>query len=210
MVNRSVRVGGGVECGRGLRGGFSLIELLVVIAIIVIVIAGMVTVGAHVRTKAQVQTTQTTIQTLVSALRTYKIERAYPDTVYPGDLPVDEWTQGSHNSFIWDDAGDLTVDEQNERIAAMASVEALYYWLDQASECQEILGNLPETATANDDGDAVLVDGRTKALIEVNDAWGNPIRYGTPGNGNVPVLDSSGPDGVFDTADDIISTEFGG
>ena len=210
MLGRSIAIDGCL--GRRRGGGFSLIELLVVIAIIVIVIAGMVTVGAHVRTKAQIQTTETTIGLLVSALTLYEdSEGGYPDVTYPGDLyPPGDVTIGTHGDFIWDDAEDLTATEQGDRIDALASIEGLYYWLDQVPDCREILANLPETATANDDGDAVFVDGRTKSLIEVNDAWGGPIWYepGVSGSGNFPVLTSAGPDGVFGTADDIISSEF--
>ena len=57
------------------------------------------------------------------------------------------------------------------------------------------------------DSVAANANSQEKALIEINDAWDNPIDYGNPGNGNFPTPRSAGPDGVFQTADDILSTE---
>ena len=83
-----------------------------------------------------------------------------------------------------------------------------HYCLNDTPPARDILKNLPNSVVANDDNDALL-DNRTdttKPLLEVNDAWGHPLWYRRPANG-FPKLISAGPDGVFQTADDIVSTE---
>ncbi|MBN1765612.1 MAG: hypothetical protein JW860_10170, partial [Sedimentisphaerales bacterium] len=94
------------------------------------------------------------------------------------------------------------------------SSEILYIYLDTVPDCREIISKLPDRATSNKDneggGDYVDLDNDGQldvALIEVIDAWGNPIWYRWQGFGNFPELISAGPDGIFGNADDIRSTE---
>lgn len=112
----------------------------------------------------------------------------------------------------WDDWNDLEdAFDQNMRFAARGSVESLYYFLSRNKAAADVIGHLDEAALTNSDGDSVIVLGRTKNLIEVNDAWGRPLRYRLMGPGNFPEIRSAGPDGRFDGnfgADDIVSNEF--
>lgn len=131
------------------------------------------------------------------------------------DDPVDneEYPDKEHGDFTWDDADDFvgTIEmieiHQDERIGARASIEFLYCILSDFDECRVFLNKLPDSATANDDGDSIEIAGEQKPLIEVQDAWGHPILYLALGAGNFPRLISAGPDGMFDTADDVISSE---
>ena len=221
---------------------FSLVELLVVMAIIAIVATALVTVSNTVRTRAQVRTTQATIQLLDSALTAYQQDRdtgrgnfefptepfleAELDDANPEDahlidyfyacwpyLGTADFALGAHMTFTWDDEDDLPLppaeinDEKNQRIAARASIEFLYWMLNDIKASRVILEKLPANTTANEDDDSVTVDIREVTLVEVNDAWGRPIRYRTQGTGNFPLLTSAGPDGIFDNADDIVSSE---
>ena len=53
-----------------------------------------------------------------------------------------------------------------------------------------------------DDNDALPGEDEGNALIEhLEDGWGNPLRYEL--NGDAYVIRSAGPDGEFDTPDDI-------
>jgi len=212
--------------------GFSLIELLVVIAIIMILITAMAKVGGYVRTNAQIKTTKNTITLLCSALQQYK--EYYPDE--PDPFPTEPYAEAagggypydfvnfedcfpstatlnnttSHNiaGKAWEDFDSLQEIDQNELIAARASIKVLYWHMDDVSPSQAILNSLPESAKINEFGDYVDYSGEQKTLIEVIDAWHRPIRYRTNGPGNFPTLTSAGPDGVFDSADDIVSSEF--
>ena len=204
--------------------GFSLMELLVVMAIIAILTAAMVKVADYVRTEAQGKNTKATMQLLVSALQTYEGFRAGRGDaeVFPleplgrsfGEVEAalaasgsDPGTHDDSGSLIWDDWSDLSIDQQNKRLTARASIEVLYWYLEDLPVSRAVLAKLSGTATANDDGDSVTVEDVTKPLIEVNDAWGRPIRYERQGAGNFPALRSAGPDGLFDNSDDIVSSD---
>gem|GEM_PF-888885 len=108
----------------------------------------------------------------------------------------------------WKDWATLDTTQQTERIAARASIEVLYNYLQDVPACRKVLEKLSGSAVTNEDNDYVQRSGQDMPLLEVNDAWGHPIRYRNHGAGNFPVLTSAGPDGLFDTADDIISSEF--
>ena len=74
-----------------------------------------------------------------------------------------------------------------------------------------MLNRLGSDVTSNADNDWVVETAHgapiQRPLMEVNDAWGHPLRYQWQGEGNFPLISSAGEDGVFDTADDIISSE---
>jgi len=199
---------------RGSRASaFTLVELLIAVAIMAVLVGALVTVGTHVRTNARIKNTESTIHILTAALQEYND--------YHGGFPSDNYdfsgadyvhVAGDHATFSdWDDKDDVDDPpydgELAKRRAAMASVEVMYWRLDQIPGCHAILSRLPGAATANDDRDSVTSDGQTKTLIEVNDAWGHPIGYAPQSAGNVPVLTSAGPDGILGNADDIISSE---
>jgi hypothetical protein len=45
------------------------------------------------------------------------------------------------------------------------------------------------------------------SLPELLDGWGRPMKYRFHGQGNFPRFYSAGVDGIFLTADDIVSTD---
>jgi len=77
------------------------------------------------------------------------------------------------------------------------SIIDAYIALNELPQSEKILGKLSGTATERQGGAVVFID-----------AWKNELRYDNPVNGNFPIIKSAGPDGVFDSADDIISSEF--
>ena len=209
--------------------GFSLIELLVVITIITIITAGMVAVASHVQLNAKIKNTKITITILSNAHDEYKAFRgssstdvfpleirtgaalaAYLDKYFNVNDPSFYYYEAGHGNMIWDNVSDLSISEKDQLVIALSSIEFVYFCLDEVPACRDILKRLPEKTIANDDEDFVIIRGQKKMVKEVNDAWGHPIKYEYAGSvgGNFPVLLSAGPDGIFDTADDIISSEF--
>lgn len=116
--------------------------------------------------------------------------------------------------IAWQDYG-LEGNNLNELYLARASIEVLYVALSQVPECREIIQTLPEGNVVNIDGNAVDLtdDGNTNqndqyvSLFEVTDAWNVPLRYRNRGKGVFPLITSAGPDHIFDTDDDIRSTD---
>jgi len=221
------------RCSRRNPRGFTLVEIMVAIVIIAIVLGIAIMVGQEVRTNAELKNTKGTIEVLVTALREYeRLQGAntvawppepyyFADPTCPEHTGVDNpshldnfgacWTKrgyvpnptlGDHGtpSLKWKD-----IVYPETFLAARASIEVLYWYLSQEPDCEAILSRLADEMVTNEDNDAVTVGGETTALLEVNDAWGRPIRYRTRGEGNFPVLTSAGVDGVFDNADDIVS-----
>lgn len=135
-------------------------------------------------------------------------------------LPVDDINSqaGDHDGFVWKDMDLLTADQEEGRRLALATIEFLYCVMEDVPGCKAILEKLPVDVAVNDDNDSALMRGQAKPLLEVNDAWGRPLWYTVRGErsltaeppqpGNFPTIASAGPDGLFDTADDIVSTEF--
>jgi len=221
--------------GKRLRG-FTLIELLVVIGIIMILITGIIKVAQSVQVKAKIKNTKSTISLLCAALEEYRDVKntsgnfGFPRELVSG-LPSDLMSAlQAYLGVLWT-ASDLTghlspspkwkdweylleKGKGDERLLARASIEYLYCCLYDVPECQVMLNRLGSDVTSNDDNDwigeqvtSVAPIRQKRPLIEVNDAWGHPLRYRWQGEGNFPLISSAGEDGVFDTADDIISSE---
>ena len=162
-----------------LRRGFTLIEILVVVAILGILLGGMVSVGSHVRTNAQIKNTKSVIRALVAALEEYRNYRG---------------TAGSLGFDFPNFPVDLTNDPTN--------IVRLYPILNQIPSCRAILEKIPESnKELNAAGYIVLRD----AWRDGN-TW-MPLEYIYNGPGNFPTIRSAGPDMQPYTADDIISTE---
>lgn len=219
---------------RKRQAGFTLVEILVVVAIIIILATGMVKVAQTVRTRTQEKVTKGTISIMVSALGEYKNfhDRGSgfefpvgPDVAdfiaNPPDVglidalseffdenlaPVSD--DGDHDTYVWKDMDLLNADQQDGRRLALASIEFLYCVMEDVPGCKAMLEKLPVDVAVNDDNDSVTIRGQAKPLLEVNDSWGHPLWYQYRGAGNFPVIASAGPDGLFNTADDIVSTEF--
>ena len=143
-------------------------------------------------------------------------------------IPSVDLIELDNDPCLWQVATNLS-DEEAERLRdeaetrpyaeARLSCEVMYVTLGSAESCEAVLNRLADNAVANDDGpdkdgngkpdgDSIkMLHAAPKALVEVVDAWGQPLRYRTLGEGNFPSIVSAGPDGVFDTADDIISSE---
>ncbi|MCK5269170.1 MAG: type II secretion system protein [Sedimentisphaerales bacterium] len=135
-------------------------------------------------------------------------------------VPVDTGNSqgGEHNVFAWKDMDLLTAEQEEGRRLALATIEFLYCVMEDVPGCKAILEKLPVDVAVNDDNDSIVIRGQAKTLLEVNDAWGHPLWYTVRGErsltaeppqpGNFPAIASAGPDGLFNTADDIVSTEF--
>ncbi len=128
-------------------------------------------------------------------------------------IAVVDCKAGDHDVFTWDDESDFTddikpvADHRADRLYARASIEFMYQFLDEVTACREKLAKLPESVVVNSDKDSIYLFDRTKPLLEIVDAWDHPLMYEAT-SGNFPTITSAGPDGMFDTADDIISSEF--
>lgn len=107
----------------------------------------------------------------------------------------------------WGDFEGLSDTDKQDRVTALASIEFLYNALYVQPDCQALLNKISGSMTANADNDFATFPGGPAPLIEVIDGWGHPLWYKFMGQGNFPQISSAGQDGLFNTADDIISSE---
>jgi hypothetical protein len=73
-----------------------------------------------------------------------------------------------------------------------------------ATEAVVMMAERAIEARAAETGDLPSVDEGKELIAEHTDAWGNPLRYEP--SGDEFTIRSAGPDGAFDTADDIVSS----
>ena len=164
---------------RARQRGFTLVEILVVVAIIAILISGIVGVGSFVHTNSQIKNTKNVIRAVVAALEEYRNYKQVPGTFF--DFP--------------DNVIDIPGDDEYDIIG-------LYLILNKVPSCKTILDRIPESNKEIDiAGNIILID-----------AWRDgadyrQLLYYYMGSGNFPVIRSAGPDMVYDTEDDIISTD---
>ncbi len=137
-------------------GGFTLIELLAVIVIIGILATVLVSQFGSVSSAAEIETTRQDMAKLEAVLESYANDHGgYPPSHFTTEQGV---------------ANDGT------NIGAEALVCALWSNDYEAGGLLESVAN----ELVNTDGDASskqLTDFETRSLLEIPDAWGNPIAY---------------------------------
>jgi len=139
-----------------LRAGFTLIELLAVIVIIGILATVLVSQFGSVEAAAEVETTRQDMTKLEAVLENYATDH--------GGYPPSHFT--SEQGVVND----------GTNIGAEALVVA--FW-SKGYEAGGLLQDM-ESKLVNTDGDSSskrLTDFETRSLLEMPDAWGNPIAY---------------------------------
>lgn len=177
--------------------GFTLVEVLVVAAIIGILMSAAVMVGSYVTTNAKIQKTKSVMSVLNAAIEEYRLYHAQTNP----ELPMGDGTPPSSPPYLSDPPPiGAPVD--------FDGIVALYYTLETVPSCREILNSIPENNIFLYNGvDKVLVD----AWLNENINQLNWLRYEyIQGTGNYPVIRSAGPDLLYGTGDDILSTEIEG
>jgi len=121
----------------------------------------------------------------------------------------------------------ITVTNAADHLDEYSGCEVMYFFLSRLPECREILEKMNETVLTNIDNTGnrmtINIDGRQYGLIRVVDPWGRTLRYDYYSNKkedpglrfnqrsqtirNFPQITSAGPDGIFDTSDDITNRE---
>ena len=83
--------------------------------------------------------------------------------------------------------------------------------LNRVPQCRDMLSAISDSNITRKDEDGKVmtidIDGKLEAAYLITDAWGVPLRYRYDGEQVFPVIESAGPDGKFDTEDDICNTD---
>jgi hypothetical protein len=210
--------------------GFTIVEMLIVVGVIVVLTTMVITLAARFEHRGNERVIKSTFAMLDAALGEFA-EYGYD---YKGDytglsFPLD-FSGFSREKFEGEveEALGLAIDDV-EIIGAYdpnySGSAGLYFFLSQVPDCRKVLDRIDVSLVTNEDdsGDKLRivvggeVDGQSYPLNRIIDPWGKTIRYdyydetdSTPDADDArtfPLLTSAGPDGQFDTMDDIKSNE---
>jgi hypothetical protein len=153
-------------------------------------------VGNYALTQAKTGLAESTISVLVTALEQY---HDFTDMFPPecNDLTkLESELDGSVSSGI--------------HLPEYFSSEALYYYLHKIPESRKIISAIGDAQTTNLDESGVELKfapdiGDEFSLIRFIDPWEKSLRYEYETGDNFPEITSAGPDGIFNSEDDIVS-----
>jgi len=209
---------------------FTLIEMLVVVSIIAVLVTIVISIATRLDTQGKISSTQGTFALVNTALSEFQ-DYGY---CYENPFDVDFKFPLDCNGFSSSDLETALAqgcDISNVTITSgthepnYSECEALYFFLNRLPACEKIMSQIDIAFLTNLDRNGVRliihINGSTDdyPLFRFTDAWHNTLRYDYYDAENIstvtprmretiktfPVLTSAGPDGDFDTADDIKS-----
>jgi prepilin-type N-terminal cleavage/methylation domain-containing protein len=212
---------------------FTLIEMLVVVSIIAVLVTIVISIATRLDTQGKINSTQGTIALLNASLSefqdygfTYASGSQYANAHLRFPIDCNEYTtfdETATRTALRDAVPDATTVIINLNTGLTydnhwSGTIAMYFLLSQIPQCKQTLEKLDARAIVT--GGTIDVTKGTVTtvypLLYVVDAWGRPLGYKyyyfTSGSNidtdtikTFPVITSAGPDGIFDTADDIKS-----
>lgn len=198
------------RCG---QSGFTLLEVLIALATILILIAAVMRVGSYVKTRANIDLTSGMLETLSTALAQYYDDIGdFPfvtEKDYTGDMVVDPYDE-SHLEYDLNGVVAPADAIDNLDMGAACSA-ALFYFLDKNPTSRPVASSVSNMLVTNKDASGADITftftatGTSIDLPRYIDPWKTSIRYVYESGAAFPVLTSAGPDGFFDTQDDITS-----
>ncbi len=210
---------------------FTLVEMLVVVSVIAVLVTIVISVAGRLDAQGKISRTQSTIALLNTALSEF---HDYGFAYTPGQYANLKFPIDCNEITVFDKLNtetalrDVMPNITNVSINLDAGLTydnlwsgtiAMYFLLSQVPPCGQTLEKLDAksivscgTTNVTDNGGATM----TYPLRYVVDGWGRPLGYKyyrftsstTIDTGTIktfPVLTSAGPDGRFDTGDDIKS-----
>ena len=215
------------------KAGFTLVEMLIVVAIIVVLATMVVGIASRIDTRSKENLARSTIAILTAALEQFHdYGYNYPLPYSEFDFPLDcnGFTQAELGTTLGNALGATKVPiiMGGMHINEYSGSEALYFFLSRVPECRATLDKINNSLVTNEDSNGnkltIVIDDKEYPLLRIVDPWrerstttkiGKTLRYdyynekGNPPDPttkkNFPVITSAGPDGKFDTADDISS-----
>lgn len=215
------------------KNGVTLVEILTVVVIIAILASIVVGIATRLDNKSKEQLAGNTIAIITDALEQFAdYEYSYNNVNYSEfNFPLDcnDFTQLGLETTLRDALGatDVLV-TSGVHDPNYSGSEALYFFLSRVPACRKTLERIDSSLITNEDeyGNQMIIeiDGRGYPLRRFVDPWlergkksksGRTLRYDyydeflfppDPDTRRAfPVITSAGPDGEFDTSDDITS-----
>ncbi len=209
--------------------GLTLIEMLIVVGLIAILTSLVIGIARRIDNQSKQRLAQNTIAIITSALTQFKdygyeySDPNYRDFAFPLDcngfnVPTAEIVLSAALNVT---ATTITPDPN----ISFMGCEVMYFLLGQVPECRGTLDKIDKSLITNkgsNNQDMTIritfpdTSFRDYPLLRVIDPWKTTLRYDYYGETlnpseminsrrTFPIIISAGPDGIFDTADDITS-----
>lgn len=219
-----------------LKSGFTLIEILVVVAIIAVLVAMVVGVTRRINDQGRERLCRNTLELIGNALEQFRdFGYEYPDNplYQPAErqfyfglkFPIDcnGFNQANLQALIARVLNVPVTIAASGHLQEYSGCEAMYLFLSEVPDCRTTLDKVDKSLITDLGSNGVQmtinVNGRIRPLTRIVDPWGKTLRYDyydvnpvtllpIPNTKKTfPVITSAGPDGQFDTADDIINRQ---
>ncbi len=206
---------------------FTLIEMLVVVSVIAVLVTIVISVAGRLDTQGKISRTQSTFALLNTALSefhdygfAYVSGSQYANAHLRFPIDCNERTIFSDKSQVeaalTEALGNTVTINNSANKPDYFGTEAMYFLLSQVPPCRQALEKIEKKCVVRDNETGVInMQNEDYPLLYVTDGWGRPLGYkyydftassiDTHTIKTFPVLTSAGPDGRFDTADDIKS-----
>ena len=202
------------------KTGVTLVEMLVVVAIIAILATMVIGIAARIDNQAKERLAKSTIAIINAALGQFQdYGYRYKDSGYTDfDFPLDcnDFPQGELEIELGKALGkSISIIPIGSHDPNYSGSEALYFFLSRVPESRKTLEKIDRsliTSEGFDKQDMIInIDGRGYPLYRFIDPWGTILRYDYydedyPDKDEArtfPEITSAGPDGNFNTFDDI-------
>jgi type II secretory pathway pseudopilin PulG len=209
--------------------GFTILEMLVVVGVIVILVSMVITLAARFEDRGNERVIKSTFSMLDAALGEfedygYNYKGSYAELSLSFPLDCNDFLRVDFENAV-EEALDTEVSINRDYDPNYSGSAAMYFFLSQVPDCRKVLDRIDISLVTNEDknGDPLRivvggdVDGQSYPLNRIIDPWGRTIRYDyydeddpSPDVEDLrtfPLLTSAGPDGEFNTLDDIKSNE---
>jgi prepilin-type N-terminal cleavage/methylation domain-containing protein len=215
--------------------GFTLIEMLLVVAIIALLVAMVLGLARRIEDQNKERLCRETLAIIDNALEQFRdFGYEYPDNplylpeerqFYLGlKFPIDctDYVQAGMQTEIARvlNAPLVTINTTGY-LTEYSGSEGMYLFLSEVPDCRTTLDKIEKSLKTDLDASKVQmtinINGRIRPLTRIIDPWKKSLRYdyyNESDNNYVrreqskktfPIVTSAGPDGRFDTADDIIN-----
>jgi prepilin-type N-terminal cleavage/methylation domain-containing protein len=218
---------------RKLKFGVTLVEMLIVVAVIALLATMVIGIASQIDNKSKEKLTENTIEILTAALeqfREYGYRYKHPD-YFGFEFPLDcnDFSVDMLQTTLVNALGAVSVSITGGiHNPNFSGSEVLYLLLSRIPECKETLEKIDSSLITDKDSLGnqmkIAIDDQQYPLLRIVDPWfergktaktGKSLRYDyydekiTPPNPrekrSFPIITSAGPDGIFNTNDDISS-----
>ena len=218
------------------KSGFTLIEMLAVVAIIAILVGMVVGLSRRIDDQGKERLCRDTLELIGNALEQFRdFGYEYPDNplYQPAErqfyfglkFPIDcnGFNQATLQALIARVLNVPVTIAASGHLQEYSGCEAMYLFLSEVPDCRTTLDKVDKSLITDLGSNGVQmtinVNGRIRPLTRIVDPWEKSLRYdyytevALPAfpdpdtKKTFPIITSAGPDGQFDTADDIINRQ---